>query len=475
MTTGMKAAVSSKRAIAQLRSIFSGALIAPGDTDYDVARAVWNGMIDKHPALIARCTCVADVVAAVSFAREEQLAIAVRGGGHHVAGHATCDGGIVIDLSPMKDIHVDPTARTTNAEAGCTWGELDAATQVYSLATPGGLVSDTGIAGLTLGGGYGWLRSKYGLSCDNLIAAEVVTANGRVVYADERQNQDLLWGLRGGGGNFGIVTSFTFRLYPVGPNVMFTFVLHDGMGEKMARGLQFYRDYCASVPDEASTIAVCGQVPPDPAFPAELHMHPFILFGALYAGDPQAGERVLQPLRDFDKPLLDFSGVRPYLEAQRAWDADYPAGKRYYWKSANVTRMDDDAIALIADHAHRQPSPHSTIDVWHIGGAVKRVGPEASAFNGRQAAFLVNAEANWEHHEEDQANIDWARVMVADMEPYSDGSRYLNFPGLYEEGDEMMKLGFGPQYARLAQLKAKYDPANLFGLNQNVKPQAGSR
>ncbi|MBK8050952.1 MAG: FAD-binding oxidoreductase [Anaerolineales bacterium] len=449
---------------------FSGALIGPDDPEYDAARAVWNGMIDKHPALIARCTCSADVAAAVNFARDNKLAVAVRGGGHNVAGNATCDRGIVIDLTPMKEIRVDDAARVAHAQAGCTWGELDAATQRYGLATPGGAVSDTGIAGLTLGGGYGWLRSKYGLSCDNLIAAEVVTADGRIVHAGENENFDLLWGLRGGGGNFGIVTTFSYRLHPVGPEVMFTFVLHDGTGEKMAEGLRYYRQYCATVPDEASTIAVCGQVPPEPTFPEELHLRPYILFGALYAGDLQEGKQVLQPLHDFGEPLLDFSGVRPYLEAQRAWDADYPTGKRYYWKSANVMSLDDATITCIVEHARRQPSPNNTIDVWHIGGAVKQVSPAASAFNGRQAAFLISPEGNWEHREEDQANIDWVRAIVASMEPYSDGSSYLNFPGLYEEGDEMMKRSFGAQYERLAQLKTKYDPTNLFGLNQNIKP-----
>ena len=238
------------------------------------------------------------------------------------------------------------------------------------------------------------------------------------------------------------------------------------------KGCSSIASFGATVPDVASTIAVCGQVPPDPAFPAELHLRPFILFGGLYAGDAQEGQQVLQPLRDFGAPLIDFSGVRPYTEAQRAWDADYPAGKRYYWKSTNVLSLDDDAITCIAEHAQRQPSPHSTIDVWHIGGAVKRVSPDASAFNGRQGAFIISPEGNWEHHEEDHTNIDWVRAIVADMQPYSDGSSYLNFPGFYEEGDEMMKMSFGPQYERLARLKAKYDPANLFGLNQNVKPLA---
>ena len=474
MSAAMNATSSSAPGIEQLRKGFSGSLLEPGDPGYDAARTVWNGMIDKHPALIARCTCVADVVPAVNFAREQHLVVAVRGGGHNVAGLATCDDGIVIDLSPMKGIQVDPVMRTAHARAGATWGDLDAMTQVYGLAAPGGVFSETGIAGLTLGGGYGWLRSKYGLSCDNLIAAEVVTADGRIVHADEQLNFDLLWGLRGGGGNFGIVTTFSYRLHPVGPDVMLTFVMHDGAGEKMKQGLQYYREFCATVPDEASTIAVCGQVPPEPAFPANLHLRPFILFGGLYAGDPQAGQRVLQPLRDFGEPLLDFSGVRPYVEAQRALDADYPTGRRYYWKSANLMSLDDDAIACIAEHAHRQPSAFSTIDLWHIGGAVKRVGPDESAFNGRQAAFLVSPEAGWEHPEEDQANIDWVRACIADMERFSDGSRYLNFAGFYEEGDAMVQQSFGPQYDRLALLKAKYDPTNLFGLNQNIKPAVGS-
>jgi FAD/FMN-containing dehydrogenase len=461
--------------LGNLRRTFQGSLIQPGDSGYDAARAVWNGMIDKRPALIARCTNVADVVAAVNFARERQLVVAVRGGGHNVAGHATCDGGIVIDLSPMKDIRVNPTARIAHAQGGVTWGELDAVTQVYGLATPGGVVSDTGIAGLTLGGGFGWLRSKYGLSCDNLIGAEVVTADGNLVHADEHQNRELLWGLRGGGGNFGIVTTFTYRLHAVGPDVMFVFAMHDGAGENMQRGLQFYRDFCTGAPDAASTIAVCGKVPPDPGFPAHLHGRPYVLFAALYAGAPDEGRRVLQPLRDFGEPLLDLSGVRPYTEAQRAFDADYPAGHRYYWKSLNLLQLDDAAIERIAEHAARQPSAHSTIDLWHIGGAVKRVGPDESAFSGRHAAFVVNPEANWEQPEDDQDNIAWLRAFMAEMEPFSDGSRYLNFPGFYEEGDEMVKKSFGAQYERLARLKAKYDPANRFGLNQNIKPIAGSR
>ena len=453
----------------QLR--FQGQMIRPGDAEYDEVRAVWNGMIDRHPALIARPANTTDVAAAIQFARENNLPLAVRGGGHNVAGHAVCDNGLVIDFANMKNIEVDPVARTAKAQGGATWGDLDAATQVYGLAAPGGVVSQTGIAGLTLGGGFGWLRNKYGLSCDNLIGAEVVTADGQIIHASERENFDLLWGLRGGGGNFGVVTTFEYQLHPVGPEVMFVFVLHDGTGENMKKGLQFYREFSTSAPDEASTIAVCGNVPPEPTFPAELHGYPYVLFGGLYAGPAEEGKKVLQPLLDFGKPLLDFSGVKPYAEAQQSWDADYPDGHRYYWKSLNLTSFSDEVIDRIVKHARVMKSGLSTIDIWQIGGAVSRGSADKSAFNGRQAAFLLSPEANWEHAEDDDANIAWLRTMIADMQEFSDGSAYLNFPGFQEEGDTMMRKAFSGQYERLAALKAKYDPTNLFSLNQNVKPK----
>ncbi|HWQ15897.1 MAG TPA: FAD-binding oxidoreductase [Roseiflexaceae bacterium] len=458
-------------AVRALAGRLAGELIQPGDAQYNAARAVWNGMIDRHPALIARCSRVEDVVAAVNFARAHGLPLAVRGAGHNVAGHGTCDGGLVIDLGPMKQIQVDPVRRIAWAGGGVTWGELDAATQAYGLATPGGVFSGTGIAGLTLGGGFGWLRNKYGLSCDNLIGAEVVTAAGQVVHASARENPDLLWGLRGGGGNFGIVTTFEYQLHPVGPEVMFVFVFHDGAADNMARAIRLYRDYSAEAPDEVSTLMACGVIPPDPhVFPAELHGRPMVLFGGLYAGPVEEGRRALQPLLDFGAPLMDASGVMPYVDAQKMFDHDYPDGRRYYWKSLNLSRLDDAAIARIVAHARRQPSPFSTTDIWHIGGAVARVGAEESAFHGRQASFLLSPEANWDNPQDDAANIGWLRDFIADMEEFSDGSRYLNFPGFQEEGDAMMRAAFGPQYARLAALKARYDPHNLFRLNQNVRP-----
>lgn len=451
---------------------FKGQVIYPGDAEYDSARKVWNGMIDKYPAAVVRPADEGDVIAAVDFARDHQLPLSVRGGGHNVAGHATNNGGIVIDLSSMKKIEVDPVNRTVRAQGGVVWGELDAATQPYGLAAPGGVYSQTGIAGLTLGGGFGWLRSAYGLSCDNLIGAEVVTADGRLIRANASENSDLLWGLRGGGGNFGVVTTFEFQLHPVGPDVMFVFVFYDGTdADEMKRAVRLYRDFSAAAPDEVSTLFALGQVPPEAHFPEELYRRPFSAFAALYAGPVEEGRKALQPLLDFGTPLFDLSGVKPYTEAQQAFDDEFPDGRRYYWKSMNVNHLNEDAIDRIVAHARQQPSPFSTTDIWHVGGAVKRGSAETSAFNGRQAEFLVNAEANWNDPADDSANLEWVRRFIAGIEEFSDGSRYLNFAGFQEEGDDMMRKAFAGQYARLQALKQQYDPTNLFRLNQNVKPE----
>lgn len=458
--------------IQALAGDFRGEIIRPEDEAYDTARKVWNGIINKYPALIVRPLDANDVIAAVNFARENQLLLSVRGGGHNVAGHGTNDGGLVIDLSLMKKITVDPVNKTAKAEGGVTWGELDQATQVYGLATPGGVFSKTGIAGLTLGGGFGWLRNKYGLSCDNLIAAEVVTADGDLVYASSVQNSPLLWGLRGGGGNFGVVTSFEYQLHPVGPEVMMTFAFHDGESpEQMKAALRFYRDYRATAPDEVSMLVALGVFPPEPdLFPEDLHGRHFVLFGAVYAGDVEAGRKTLQPLVDFAKPLLDHSGVKPYVEVQQAFDPDYPDGLRYYWKSINLERLDEAVIERIVTHARQQPSPYSTTDLWDISGAVKRGSSQDSAFYGRNAAFLLNPEANWINPEDDTANITWVRDFIKAMMEFSDGSRYLNFAGFQEEGEAMMQKAFGEHYGRLGALKRRYDPQNLFSLNQNIKP-----
>lgn len=460
------------RAVQAFKQALHGALLQPGADGYDEARAVWNGMIDRRPALIARCADVADVIGAVNFARDNHLLVSVRGGGHNVAGLATCDGGLVIDLSPMKDIQVDPQARVARAQGGVQWGELDRATQAHGLATAGGVVSDTGIAGLTLGGGLGWLRNKYGLSCDNLVAVEVVTADGRLLRASDGENADLFWGVRGGGGNFGVMTTFEYRLHPLGPEIMFCLVFHQG--DRAVDGLRFFRQYTSTAPDEVGVIAILGIIPPGTAaFPSEIHGLPYVAFGAAYAGPADEGERVLWPLRDFSTPIFDASRRMPYVEAQRVLDEDYPAHElRYYWKSLNLLELSDEAIDRIVDHARRQPSPLSTTDVWHLGGAIRRVGEEAMAFSGRSVPYLLNPEANWADPRDDQANIGWARQFVEAMQPFSDGSRYLNFPGFLEEGEKTMRATFGAKYQRLVALKNKYDPTNLFRLNQNVKPTA---
>lgn len=450
---------------------FAGEIVTAEHPDYDARRAVWNGMIDRRPAVIARCAGVADVVRSVRFAGEWRLPVSVRCGAHSVAGFGTNDNGLVIDLALLKQVNVDPGRRIATAGGGATWGDVDAATQAFGLATPGGVFSRTGIGGLTLGGGYGWLRNPYGLACDNLVRAEVVTAAGDVVHASAGEDADLLWALRGGGGNFGVVTEFTFRLHPVGPEVMFVFAFFDGSGANMGEAVRFYRDFATSAPDAISTIAFAGIFPPGAEmFPADLHGRPFLGIGALHPGSPEEGRRALQPILDFREPLADFSGVMPYVQAQQAFDEDYPDGWRYYWKSTNVLVLDDAAIDVIVDHAQRQPSPYSTTDIWHVGGAVARVPEGATAFHGRHAAFLINPEANWQLAADDAANVAWVRDFLDALRPWSDGSRYLNFAGLQEEGGAMMRSAFGPHYERLVELKGRYDPTNLFRLNQNIAP-----
>jgi FAD/FMN-containing dehydrogenase len=447
-----------------------GELIRAGDEGYEEARKVWNGMIDRRPALIARAASVADVINAVNFARENDLLLAVRGGGHNVAGTATVDGGLLIDLSRMKGVKVDPERRTAHVEPGVTIGELDRKTQAFGLATPMGVVSETGVAGLTLGGGLGWLRRKHGLSSDNLLSVDLVTADGRFVSASEEENPELFWGIKGGGGNFGIVTCFEFGLHPVGPEVMFAFLFYPG--DRAGEVLRYANEYMAQAPDEVSPLAFLGRVPRDPSFPEEHHGEQFVAVAAMYAGEVGEGERVLAPLRELGDPIVDFSGPMPYVEAQKVLDEDYPDGGRYYWKSQNVKGLGEGEIERLIAHAEAAPSDHSTIDVWYQGGAMARVGAQESAFGDRSAPILLGIEANWEEPEDDEANVEWARNVVSDMRRFSSGGAYLNFPGFMEEGQRLMRDAYGENYGRLAALKGAYDPANLFRLNQNIKPTA---
>lgn len=449
---------------------FQGDLIRADDPDYDDARAVWNGMIDKHPGLLARCAGAADVISSVNFARENDLLVAVRGGGHNVAGTAVCDDGLVIDLSEMTGVRIDPEARTAWVQAGATWADLDHEAQVFGLVTPGGVVSDTGIAGLTLGGGIGHLRCKYGLSCDNLRSVDLVTAEGEYLTARADENEDLFWGLRGGGGNFGIVTGFEFELHPVGPDVATCLVFY--AGDRLTEVLPAYRDFVENAPDEISTLVFAGELPEEEMFPSEwVHEQKFAIMGC-YAGPTTEGEPELKPLRELADPITDISGTMPYTEFQQLLDEDYPDGMRYYWKSLYLDGLSDTAIDRIAYWAEAAPSPLSTVDVWQLGGAITDVGIEESAFAGRHAPYLLGVEANWEDSETDDANVEWVRDCLDDMRQFSDGSVYLNFPGFHEEGDEMMRTTFGPAYERLVALKDEYDPENLFRLNQNIEPTA---
>ncbi len=445
-------------------------LLAPGDTGYDEARKVWNGAIDRRPALIARCRGAGDVVAALRLARERDLPVAVRGGGHGVAGLAVCDDGLVIDLSPMRAVEVDPARRSARAGAGVLWGELDAATQAHGLATVGGIVTHTGIAGLTLGGGIGWLMRRHGATVDNLLAAEVVTADGEVVRAAEDESPELLWGLRGGGGNFGVVTSFEYRLHEVGPTVLAGPIYYDL--EDAPEVLRFYRDYIAEAPDELTTIVNLRHAPPLAFLPVEVHGRPVVAVIACHAGSPSDGEEALAPLRRFGSPLFDAVAPRRYVDVQQLFDASVPHGWHYYWKSWELPPLSDEAIDTLVEQAARITNPRSYIIVFHLGGAVARVGEQDTAYAQRDAAHNVNINAvSLADDPEPERHVAWAREAFAALEPFGTGRTYVNF--LADEGQDRVRAAYGEEkYRRLVALKRVYDPDNVFRLNQNVDPRA---
>jgi FAD/FMN-containing dehydrogenase len=420
--------------------------------------------------LIARCADAADVVACVNFARELDLPLAVRGGGHGVAGHALCDGGLVIDLSPMKRIEVDPDGATALVQGGCTLGELDRETQRHGLATPLGVVTKTGIAGLTLSGGMGWLRRKHGLSCDNLLSAEIVTVDGRLLIASEDENSDLFWAIRGGGGNFGVVTSFEYRLHPIGPEVFVCFVLYPA--ERACEVLRFCERYLEEGAEELAPIGILGRVPEANDFPPEAHGDPFVALLAPYPSNPAHGELVVRPLRELGDPIADLSGAMTWIEAQAMLDEDYPDGWRYYWRSVNMPELRDDVIERLVAHTAAAPSPHSTIDVWYQGGAMARIDEQTTAFANRSQPYLLGIEANWEAQSASEENVAWVRETFVDMRSQSAGGVYLNFPGFLEEGEQLVREGYGTNYERLRELKSEFDPANRFDLNANIEPMS---
>jgi FAD binding domain/Berberine and berberine like len=452
-----------------LRQVIEGEVIRRGDAAYDEARRVWNGEIDRSPAMIVRCAGVSDVAAAVRFARERDLLVSVRGGGHGVGGHAVCDGGLVIDLSPMKAIEVEPSRRTARAEAGVLWGELDRETQAFGLATTGGVVTHTGIAGLTLGGGIGWLMRKHGATVDNLLSAEVVTSEGDVVTASAKEHPDLFWAIRGGGGNFGVVTSFEYRLHRVGPLVLAGPIFHSL--DHAPELLRFYRDFIADAPDELTTIFNLRRAPTLPLLPPEVHGRPVAIVMVCYAGSPEKGEIIIRPLRAFGSPLVDAIEARPYTELQSMFDATVPHGWHYYWKSSELPPLSDGAIDTLVENAAAQTSPLSYCITFQLGGAVSRVGKEETAFSQRDAAHNVNINAVWtEDDRESKRHVEWVRLFHAALESFACDRVYLNFLG--DEGAERVWSAYGDEkYQRLAALKEKWDPSNFLRHNQNIEPR----
>ena len=448
---------------------FRGRVLAPDDRGYDEARRIWNGAIDRKPALIAQCVNQTDVVAAVRHARECDLLISVRGGGHGIAGHAVNDGGLVIDLGPMKGVRIDVQRRIASVEPGVLWGELDAATQPFGLATTGGIVSHTGVGGLTLGGGLGWLMRKHGTSADNLIAADVVTADCRQVRASAQHDAELLWGLRGGGGNFGIVTCFDFALHQIGTTLLagpIVWPMEDASGV-----MRFYRDFAREAPDELTTIVQYRTVPPFPAFPPQFHGRKALQIAATWTGSIADGARALEPLRNCGKPLFDLVSPRPYLAQQASNDKAVPHGWHYYWKSAEVAELEDDAIDTLTERSLAMRSPRSFTVIFQLGGAVARIGENDAAYSQRSARYNININAVW-LPDESIAEIEtaWARDLFdrlnANRHPV-----YVNF--LMDEGQERIRQAYGDaKYERLVALKARLDPHNAFRMNQNIAPPA---
>ena len=451
------------------RAALRDGVVMPGQSGF-MDKPIFNAMHQRRPALIVRCAGTADVVTAVKFARQHGLLVAVRGGGHSVAGHSSCDGGLVIDLTRMRGVDVDPDARIARVQGGALWADVDRETQAYGLVVPGGVVSETGVAGLTLGGGEGWVRRKYGLTIDSLLSARVVCADGSVRTASPTSEPALFWALRGGGGNFGIVTSFEFRAHPLGPIVAFAGVFYPVADA--ARVLPRWRDYCVTTPDEVTSVAVAISFPADPHLPPPVHNQACLVVAGVYAGDVEDGMRVMQPLRDFGTPLADISQPMPYSAVQTAFDGFFPMGKlQSYWKAQHLPTLSDDAIAVIADRANHRPSPLTLVVTFHMGGAINRVEPTETAYAERSAPWMSSIDGNWENPADNAANIVWVRESFKRITPYSNGVTYTSFTGQADEtASALTAHAYGANMERLQRVKAQYDPDNFFRLNPNVIP-----
>lgn len=445
-------------ALLQLAAGVHGSVLSAADDQYDTARRVWNGTIDKRPAAIVSCQGTDDVVEAVRFARSQDLGMSVRSGGHHVAGSSVIDGGLVIDLGRMRAVRVDPVQRLVRAEGGAQIGDVDAATQKHGLAVPLGVVSETGVAGLTLGGGYGWMRRKHGLSCDNVTGADVVTADGRLVHASIEEHSELYWALCGGGWDLGVVTALEYEAHPVGPDVYLPFLTYPlSEGKKVLANL---REFVGSAPDEFGSIAVCWSFPEAEPFPRELWGQPFVGIAGPYIGDVDDGERVCAPLRDLGTVLTDMSGVVPWVEAQKFFDEDYPRGRRYYWRSSHLVDLSPDASEAILDLAARRPSPLTSLDIWINGGAIAVVPDDGTPIANRTSPYMIGLESNWDDPADDRANIGWARDATKALQPFSSAGSYLNFDDLTDPS--AVRRAHGENFERLASVKSLYDPSNLF-------------
>jgi len=448
-----------------LEGALRGVLLNRKSDAYDEARTVWNAMIDKRPALIARCAGAADVMQSVAFAAKHELRVAIRGAGHNIAGRQICDDGLLIDLSQMRSVHVDANAKVARVEPGATLGDLDHETQAFGLATPVGINSTTGIAGLTLGGGFGWLSRKYGLTIDNLRSADMVTADGRMLHASATENPDLFWGIRGGGGNLGIVTSFEFDLHEVGPEVLSGLIVHPFSAAREV--LEHYRKFVATAPDELNVWTVLRKAPPLPFLPPEVHGTEVLILAAFWSGDMKDGEKAMAGLREFGEPIADVISPHPYAGWNKAFDGLLTPGARNYWKSHNFAELSDDLLSVVQDYAGRLPSGASEIFFAQLGGATARVAADATAYPHRDAAFAMNVHTRWEDPAEDATCVKWAREFFDATAPHATGGVYVNF---IPDDEDRVQAAYGDNYERLAELKRKYDPKNLFRLNQNVKP-----
>jgi FAD/FMN-containing dehydrogenase len=448
-----------------------GRLLTGTDADYDEARTIWNGMIDRRPGLIVRCAGAADVMRSVRFARENNLLLAVRGGGHNIAGNAVCEGGLVIDLSPMKSVRVDPGTRRLRVEPGATLADVDNETQAFGLALPTGINSTTGIAGLTLGGGFGWLTRKFGLTIDNIISMEVVTAEGKLVRVSENEEPDLFWALRGGGGNFGVVTSFEFRLHDLPGEVLAGLVVHPFADAEMV--LRQYRQVLETAPDELTCWAVMRKAPPLPFLPAEWHGREILALAMCHCGDIEAGKVAAAALREIGNPIADVVGPTPLAAWQQAFDPLLTPGARNYWKSQDFAELSDATIAVLLDAVRKLPGPECEIFIGHVGGAAGRIAVEDTAFPQRNSHFVMNVHARWREKSMDSTCIGWARELFEATKKHAIGTAYINF--MPEDESDRVEAAYGGNYKRLTEIKRHYDPQNLFRMNQNVQPRAQMR